>query len=214
MGDTVKIGEFKEELKDCINNYEKSVKFMTMKIKEFNISSNLIKKDISKAQKSALSINYNKIRCQQCGCIIKEKKFFMFPCKHIFDTKCLINKYIEFNKQGIGDHKFKSKVKAITDLVMKITFLNERKNKGSDDAKSVGSNSSRRLPNVKLKNLFRSETMVQKGAFTEFEQNQLNLFNKGLYDFLDEECVLCGKEVIQGTQVPFPEQNSIEWEII
>ena len=38
---------------------------------------------------------------------------------------------------------------------MKITFLNERKNKGSDDAKSVGSNSSRRLPNVKLKNLFR-----------------------------------------------------------
>ena len=214
MGDSVKIGEFKEELKDCINNYEKSVKFMTTKIKEFNISSNLIKKDIIKAQKSALSVNYNKIRCQQCGCVIKEKKFFMFPCKHIFDTKCLINKYIEFNKQGIGDHKFKSKVKAITDLVMKITLLNERKNKGSEDAKSVGSNSSRRLPNIKLKNLFRTETMAQKGVFSEFEQNQLNLFNKGLYDFLDEECVLCGKEVIQGTQVPFPEQSSIEWEII
>jgi hypothetical protein len=35
-----------------------------------------------------------------------------------------------------------------------------------------------------------------------------------LYDFLDEECILCGKEVIQGTQVPFSQQNSLEWEIV
>ena len=27
--------------------------------------------------------------------------------------------------------------------------------------------------------------------------NQLNLFNKGLYDFLNEEFLLCGKEAIQ-----------------
>ena len=30
------------------------------------------------------------------------------------------------------------------------------------------------------------------------EENQLNLFNKGLYDFLNDEFLLCGKEVIQG----------------
>ena len=35
-----------------------------------------------------------------------------------------------------------------------------------------------------------------------------------MYDFLDEECILCGKEVIQGTQVPFSQQNSLEWEIV
>ena len=136
----------------------------------------------------------------------------MFPCKHIFDSKCLIKKYIDFNKQGIGDQKFKAKVKAISDLVIKINFLTDKKTKGSDDAKSVGSNSSRRLPNLKA--LFRTETNVQKETFTEQEENQLNLFNKGLYDFLDEECILCGKEVIQGTQVPFSQQNSLEWEIV
>ena len=39
--------------------------------------------------------------------------------------QCLIQKYIEYSKQGIGDQKFKSKVKAINDFVIKINFLNE-----------------------------------------------------------------------------------------
>ena len=216
MGDTVKIGEFKEELKDCINSYEKSVELLNKEIKEFNVSTDLIQKDISKAQKNVFNVNYNKIRCQECGNYIKEKKFFMFPCKHIFDPHCLINKYIEFNKQGIGDQKFKSKVKAITDLVMKINFLSQ--NKIKDDSKSVGSNNSRsskKLPY--LKSLFKlSETSVPKETFNEQEDNQINqinLFNKGLYDFLNEECLLCSKEVIQATQIPFSEQNSLDWEI-
>ena len=97
-------------------------------------------------------------------------------------------------------------------MVTKINYLNEKKNRGSDDAKSVGSGSSRRIPQVK--GLFRSQTMAQKEVFTEVEENQLNLFNKGLYDFLNEECLLCGKEVIQGTQIPFANENSLEWEIV
>ena len=210
MGDNVKIGEFKEELKDCINSYEKSVELLNKEIKEFNISTNLIQKDISKATKNVFNVNYNKIRCQECGNVIKEKKFFMFPCKHIFDSHCLINKYIEFSKQGIGDQKFKSKVKAINDLITKINILSS--NKMKDDTKSVGSNNSKRLPNIK--GIFKSETLIPKDVnFEQQENNQLNLFNKGLYDFLDEECILCGKEVIQATQIPFSEQNSLDWEI-
>ena len=46
------------------------------------------------------------------------------------------------------------------------------------------------------------------------EENQLNLFNKGLYDFFNEECLLCEKEVIQGTQIPFANENGLEWEIV
>ena len=213
MGDSVKIGEFKEELKDCINNYEKSVELLNKEIKEFNVSTDLIQKDISKAKKNVFNVTYNKIRCQECGNYIKEKKFFMFPCKHIFDSQCLINKYIEFNKQGIGDQKFKAKVKAITDLLLKINFLSS--NKYKDETKSVGSNnskSSRKLPS--LKSLFKnSDISAQKEIINDQADNQINLFNKGLYDFLNEECLLCSKEVIQATQIPFPEQNSLDWEI-
>ena len=81
MGDSVKIGEFKEELKDCINNYEKSVELLNKEIKEFNVSTDLIQKDISKAKKNVFNVTYNKIRCQECGNYIKEKKFLCYYIK-------------------------------------------------------------------------------------------------------------------------------------
>ena len=212
MGDNVKINEFKDELKDCIKTYEKSVELLNKEISEFNFSSNLIQKDISKAQKKAISISYNKIRCHQCGKNIKDKKFFMFPCRHIFDTKCLINTYISFNKQGMGDDLFRQKVRAIQDLVNKIRALRDKKNRTMEEFKSGEKESStRRLPNFKA--LFKGDNS-QKEQFTEEEDNQLNLFNKGLCGFLDEQCLLCGKEMIKGTQVPFGGQNSLEWEVI
>ena len=211
MGDNVKINEFKEELKDCIKTYEKSVELLKKEINQFNISSNLIQKDISKAQKKAISISFNKIRCHQCGKNIKDKKFFMFPCKHIFDSKCLINTYIAFNKQGMGDDLFKQKVRAIQDLVNKIKTLNDKKIRAMEEFKSGENESSRKLPNFKA--LFKGENS-QKEQFTEEEENQLNLFNKGLCGFLDEQCLLCGKEMIKATQIPFGGQNNPDWEIV
>ena len=211
MGDNVKINEFKDELKDCIKTYEKSVDLLKKEIIEFNFSSDLIQKDIYKAQKKAMSINFTKIRCHQCGQNIKDKKFFMFPCKHIFDTKCLIKAYIDFNKQGMGDELFRQKVKAIQNLLGKIKTLKDKKTKSLEGIKNAESESSRRLPNFKA--LFRADN-TQKEQFSEEEESQLNLFNKGLYGFLDEQCLLCGKEIIKGTQIPFGEQNSIEWEIL
>ena len=211
MGDNVKINEFKDELKDCIKTYEKSVELLNKEISEFNISSNLIQKDISKAQKKAISMSFNKIRCHQCGKNIKDRKFFMFPCKHIFDTKCLINTYISLNKQGMGDDLFKQKVRAIQDLVNKIKILNDKKTRVMEEFKTGENESSRRLPNFKA--LFKGDN-TQKEQFTEEEESQLNLFNKGLCGFLDEQCLLCGKEIIKGTQMPFGGQNSLDWEIL
>ena len=207
MGDNVKINEFKDELKDCIKTYEKNVDLLKKEINEFNISSNLIQKDISKAQKKAMSISFNQIRCHQCGKIIKDNKFYMFPCKHIFDSKCLIDTYIKFNKQGMGDDLFKQKVKAILNLVDKIKNLRDKKIKAS----SGETESSRRLPHIRA--LLKLDN-TQKEQFSEEEESQLDLFNKGLCDFLDEECLLCGKEIIKGTQVPFGDQNSLEWEVL
>ena len=138
----------------------------------------------------------------------------MFPCKHIFDTNCLIKAYIDFNKQGMGDELFKQKVKAIQNLISKIKILKDKKTKALEGVKNTESESNRRLPNIKdLKALFKIDN-TQKEQFTEEEESQLNLFNKGLYGFLDEQCLLCGKEIIKGTQIPFGEQNSIDWEIL
>ena len=112
----------------------------------------------------------------------------------------------------MGDDLFKQKVRAIQDLVNKIKTLKEKKLRTMEEFKSGENESStRRLPNFKA--LFKGDSS-QKEQFTEEEENQLNLFNKGLCGFLDEQCLLCGKEMIKGTQVPFGGQNSLEWEVI
>ena len=214
MGDNVKINEFKDELKDCIKTYEKNVDLLNKEIDEFNYSSNLIQKDINKAKKKGISISFSNIRCNKCSQNIKGNKFFMFPCKHIFDLKCLISTYIEFNKQRMGDEHFKNKVREIQNLINKIKLLSEKKMKLIEENKIGESESSRRLPNIKdIKALFKGDN-TQKEQLSEGEELQLNYFNKCLCDFLDEECLLCGKEIIKGTQIPFSQQNSLEWDII
>ena len=211
MGDNVKINEFKDELKDCIKTYEKSVDLLNKEINEFNNSSKHIQEDIHKAKKKAISVSFSDIRCHQCGQSIKGNRFFMFPCKHIFDADCLIKTYIEFNKQGMGDELFKQKVREIQNMVNKIKSLLEKKKKAKEGGESE---SSRRLLHIRgeIKALLKLDN-TQKEQLTEGEELQLNFLNKGLYEFLDEECLLCGKEVIKGTQIPFEKQNSLEWDI-
>ena len=111
----------------------------------------------------------------------------------------------------MGDDLFKQKVRAIQDLVNKIKILNDKKTRVMEEFKTGENESSRKLPNFKA--LFKGDN-TQKEQFTEEEESQLNLFNKGLCGFLDEQCLLCGKEIIKGTQMPFGGQNSLDWEIL
>lgn len=201
MGDNVKINEFKTELMDCINNYGRSMELLKKEIDEFNYSNSLIQIDINKAHKRAINLNYTFIRCHKCGNLIHSSIFFMFPCKHIFDTKCLIDTYNEYNNQGLGDTLFNQKVNAIEKLLDKIDKLKGIKTK-NDGGKNEG-NKKKAMSNQN-----------QLDMISEQQESQLKIFNKGLFDFLDEECLLCGNEIIKSTQIPFPEQNSMDWEIL
>ena len=61
MGDNVKISEFKNELKDCISNYEKSVQKLKKEFKDFNDSNDLINKDIDICERKVVKMNYTKL---------------------------------------------------------------------------------------------------------------------------------------------------------
>ena len=41
----------------------------------------------------------------------------------------------------------------------------------------------------------------------------LNDTIKILYNYLDEECLLCGQEMINSTQIDFGDENDLEWDI-
>ena len=215
MGDNVKISEFKTELKDCISRYEQSVQLLKKEIKEFNDSNDSINKDIDFSEKKAIKMNYTKLKCFRCDKNISGLKFFMFPCKHIFDVECLIETYKEFNKHNLGDKNFKNKVKVITDLFRKIKHLKERKQKSmeeeqkSKEIESLGT--LQKLKTLNIKTLLSKDIKVQ---FSSEEEFTLKNTQKILYDYLDEECLLCGKEMVDSTQVDFGDEDDISWEVI
>ena len=215
MGDDVKISEFKKELKDCISSYEQSHQLLQKEIREFNDSNDLINKDIDLSEKKAIKMNYTRIRCLKCGKSIRGLKFFMFPCKHIFDVECLIVTYKEFNKHNLGDINFKNKVKVITELDRKIRHLKERKKKSMEEEQKTKEienlGTLQKIKTLNIKTLLSKDIKIQ---FTSEEEITLRNTEKMLYDYLDDECLLCGKEMIDSTQVDFGDENDISWELI
>ena len=193
MGDDEKLIELKDELKICIENSEKNVRLLNKEINDFNESNDSISKDIELSEKKAIKKRYTDLRCSKCDKNIsksKHTKFFLFPCEHIFDLQCLIDTYMEFNLLNLGDKKqreiFEVKIGIIKDLSAKIKNMELQKIKAFD----------------------------KKEQFGNEQEFVLNNTKKMLYDYLDDECLLCGQEMIDSTQIEFGGDDKFEWDFI
>ena len=193
MGDDEKLIELKDELKICIENSEKNVRLLNKEINDFNESNDSISKDIELSEKKAIKKRYTDLKCSKCDKNVsksKHTKFFLFPCEHIFDLQCLIDTYMEFNLLNLGDKKqreiFEVKIGIIKDLSAKIKNMELQKIKAFD----------------------------KKEQFRNEQEFVLNNTKKMLYDYLDDECLLCGQEMIDSTQIEFGGDDKFEWDFI
>ena len=193
MGDDEKLIELKDELKICIENSEKNVRLLNKEINDFNESNDSISKDIELSEKKAIKKRYTDLKCSKCDKNVsksKHTKFFLFPCEHIFDLQCLIDTYMEFNLLNLGDKKqreiFEVKIGIIKDLSAKIKNMELQKIKAFD----------------------------KKEQFGNEQEFVLNNTKKMLYDYLDDECLLCGQEMIDSTQIEFGGDDKFEWDFI
>ena len=134
-----------------------------------------------------------------------DAKFFLFPCGHIFDTFCLIKILIDYEEHNIGDEIFKQKVKNIKALREKIRILQEKRKKIKNEQKIQNSNINT------FKVLFNFINKEQKEEFSKEEEIQLKEYSDNLYRLLKEECVLCGKEMINSTQVKLGQDDDKKW---
>jgi len=203
MMDNVKLEELKTDLQACINFYEEGVQQLKQEINDYNQSTEIIKKDIYKIQKKSTYINYTQIKCEKCQKDIMGAKFFLFPCGHIFDTFCLIQILIDYDAQNIGDKLFKQKVNNIKSLRDKIRILQEKRKKMINEQKLQNTNT--------IISLFNFINKEQKEEFSKEDEIQLKEFNDNLYRLLKEECVLCGKEMINSTQIKLGEDDNKKW---
>jgi hypothetical protein len=93
---------------------------------------------------------------------------------------------MEFNNHNLTDPNFKVKIGVIKDLSEKIRNMEERKRRAIEG----------------------------KEYFGNEEDFVLNNTKKMLYDYLDEECILCSKEMVESIQTDFGKDEKFEWDLI
>ena len=188
MSDNEKLNDLKEELAKCIQNSDESIIKLNNEIREFNEANNSINKDIDFSEKKAVKKKFTDLRCSKCNKNIntgKNSKFYLFPCQHIFDLQCLVDIYMEFATYKLKDEEFKKKIGVIKDMSKKIKQIEDRKNLA----------------------------LIGKGQFDKEEEFVLNVSKKQLFDYLNEECLLCGQDMIDSTQIEFGNDERLEWDL-
>ena len=188
MSDNEKLNDLKEELAKCIQNSDESIIKLNNEIREFNESNNSINKDIDFSEKKAVKKKFTDLRCSKCNKNIntgKNSKFYLFPCQHIFDLQCLVDIYMEFATYKLKDEEFKKKIGVIKDMSKKIKQIEDRKNLA----------------------------LIGKGQFDKEEEFLLNVSKNQLFDYLNEECLLCGQDMIDSTQIEFGNDERLEWDL-
>ena len=232
MDDETKLDDIKIDLQECIDVYEEGVSQLKQKIVAYNKSNGNIQEDIYVINKRKQNLEHSKIKCHVCQNNISENKFFLFPCGHVFDTDCLIKILVDYNTNGIGGEALNGKVKAIKSLTEKIMNMQRKK---SFHKKNIYLEGLSKFGKKTKKTMKMFLTFVQKvkenekelekekeklksteeetiNELTKEEEIQLKELTNGLYNLLKEECVLCGQEMINSTQIQFSiEDENIKW---
>ena len=237
MDDDIKLQDIKIDLQECIDVYEEGVSQLKQKIVNYNKSNCHIQEDIYAINKRKLDLEHSKIKCHVCQSNISENKFFLFPCGHIFDADCLVKILYEYDANGIGGEELNGKVKAVKNLTQKIMNLQRKKSihkknifigglhkfgkktkntmkmfltfvkneqKGKEIEKDIIKEKEKEKDKIKI--------IEEESELTKEEEIQLKELTNGLYNLLREECVLCGQEMINSTQIKFSKDDeNIKW---
>ena len=235
MDDEMKLHDIKIDLQECIDVYEEGVSQLKQKIITYNKSNNNIQEDIYIINKRKLDLEHSKIRCHECQNNISDNKFFLFPCGHIFDADCLVKILIDYDVNGLGGEELNGKVKAVKNLTEKIMNMQRKKSFHKKNIFMGGFTKFSKKTKNTMKKFLNLVKIEQKGKenekefekekekeknkiiedepdLTREEEIQLKELTNGLYNLLKEECVLCGQDMINSTQIQFSQEDeNIKW---
>ena len=202
--DNIKIDEFKNQISSCINVYEKNIQDLKSDITDYNKTAENIKNDIYKVKKRSMEIQYRQCKCEICQKNIKDDNIFLFPCGHMFDEGCIIQKlreYKEILSTTNQNHSICQKMREIAELKKSIDDI-ERKISESksmnDQGKNMGGGVLRFFHFGDNKESQTEKVIVTSEDMTKLEENKEKLSTK-----LSEECVLCGDYMVESTQCKF-----------
>ena len=213
----VQLKDIETNLNKCINEYEIKLKKLKMSIKEFADSEEIISKKINRVAnygEKNLSIKLEDINCTICLKNLKEINFYLFPCRHAFDFDCLLNLLFYNENKKIGDDNFKKKMMNIKKIFKDIEAMNKisfNLSKKKTVVNNISKNQKGFLKSLTIKNNVEDYNKIE--PLINSGNKSVDEMMEELDEILNEECPLCGDEVITGTQTKFGDEDSLEWNI-
>ena len=216
--DNIKIEEFKDQISECINLYEENIRELRDDINQYNKTAENIKNDIYKVKKKSIEIQYRQCKCDICQCNIKDNNIFLFPCGHMFDTKCILNSLENFKKylNNRNNDEFQKRKKIFDSIDLKLREINEFYKEINDiENKRKNQNVEKEKINLfgSLMNVMRKQNQNKSEVqeLSKEDEKKLKDLKQRINDILSEECVLCGDYMVESTQTLFVEEDNIKW---
>ena len=206
--DNIKIEEFKEQISNCIDLYEKNIKTLRDDITQYNKTAEDIKTDIYKVKKKSLEIQYRQCKCDICQCNIKDNNIYLFPCGHMFDAKCIISSIYNYKKNIIDNNEISNRVSQIEQYNRIIGEFEEKKKNISSENKSKSG-----IFGAFINVIGSTKNKNETSESNKLDEEKIADTKKKLSDVLSEECVLCGDYMVDSTQCPFVRDEKIEWDL-
>ena len=145
-----------------------------------------------------MEIQYRQCKCEICNSNIKDDNIYLFPCGHMFDSKCIIEMMFQY-REFLPDVKTKTdEIAALTkeiDLLEKRKIESKKSNEGPKNEKGFFSGLGI-FGNDKDKN-------NEKILISNDDLKRLDELKEKLSEILSEECVLCGDYMVESTQCDF-----------
>ncbi len=206
--DNIKIEEFKEQISNCIDLYEKNIKTLRDDITQYNKTAEDIKTDIYKVKKKSLEIQYRQCKCDICQCNIKDNNIYLFPCGHMFDSKCIISSIYNYKKNIVDNNQISNRVSQIEQYNRIIGEFEEKKKNISSENKSKSG-----IFGAFINVIGSTKNKNETSESNKLDEEKIADTKKKLSDVLSEECVLCGDYMVDSTQCPFVRDEKIDWDL-
>ena len=202
--DSIKIEEFKKQISDCINQYEKNIKGLKNNIETYNKIAENIKNDIDKINKRSMEIKYNEFKCEICKGFIKNKNIFLFPCGHMFDMNCIRETLLSYEMTGLDylhdDNVLIDKLFYDLGYISQRVFVKSEKENKKNEIKKADDKSKK-----KKKNEIKKEKEEEEEKIDEEKKIEIR---KKLNNTLSKQCVLCGDFLVDSIQCSLNQKDS------
>lgn len=96
------ISQFKDDICSALSDYTEKIKELMEDLNESRASANLVKTDLKTVKQRFIQMEGLQA-CELCMKPAMKKKFFVFPCAHVFHMECLYNILLKYENKHFAN---------------------------------------------------------------------------------------------------------------